>query len=91
MTDVNEADYPEVFQDPQLRREAGEGWYTSGLNRILLGALVARKVLAHEISQGGHNKDDSLLDEYLSQVMHVETLKIQFGIVDPPPLPPESE
>lgn len=50
MNDPNSSERkPALFENRQLRREAGEEWHKKGLNEQLLGALVTREELLDEI------------------------------------------
>lgn len=72
---------PNPFQDPLLRREAGEGLLGDKPNKIVLGAIVAREAIGKELENATDNEErEAILAEYADMREHVEKLKRQFGI-----------
>ena len=83
-----------IMNDPVFRRLAGEGWHPDGLNFTLLGALAVEEILYKQINEelkqyGSASRET--LDLYGSQKHHVEDLRQELSIGDPPPLPPEEQ
>jgi hypothetical protein len=79
---------PSPFDSPTLRREAGEGWHVEGLNKRILGAIVAREAISNAM---GDTRDEeeraSIMDDYNAQADFVKELKLMHGISEPPPQP----
>jgi len=85
-----EEEIPNPFSDPILRREAGDGWHPSGVNKTVLGAIVAREAIGKEVENAHDNEErDAIIAEFRDQAKHVAELKIRFGIYEVPPLPEE--
>jgi hypothetical protein len=84
----------EPVQDPLLRREAGEGWRSEGVDEELLGAIAAREFWADRAEEGGVHfpaPGHEFYESYLFNVKRVREIKEAKGIGDPPSLPPEGE
>lgn len=82
--------YEMIRADPLLRREAGEGWHPAGMNEAVLSAVVGREMAIEELREKRiANPEHPIAIEYREQVEHLQALKEEHGIGDPPPLPIE--
>lgn len=86
MSENSTAYHDPLFDNPLLRREAGEGWHPQGLDAQLLGALANREKLLDGIaSLGGRENAPALFGELLAmQYAYIFELKAERDIDDPP-------
>lgn len=80
-----------LWQDPMLRREAGEGWHENGFNPHVFGSIVAREIFLNRIVEAGQSSGKVLRKEYLEQSMLTHELKTRAGLGSPPLLPNKND
>lgn len=83
---VKESDRtPNPFHKPANRHEAGEGWFFEVPDRRLLGAIVAREIIAQEIGEVRGEERAQVLQDFREQADLVERIKAELGLGEAPP------